>query len=139
MNELMASMQAEASAERRAIVELLAELRDAKDQGSAARRKEAPLAERVRAYMALEGLDELTDDERGIRAYFEERRSVTYDLRSMAKSRPELVLWAAEQGLLDGSATRIRTARKGAPSLELDDIERFGMPEITTALKVETK
>lgn len=128
-----ATLQQEALAQRREIEGLLADLYDLREKRNAADRAASELAERVKQWLGLEGEREITDAERGIRAFLEERSALRYDVRSMD---PGLVVWLATQGLLAVNVAALKAAKKAAPASELDEVERFAIPEVTYALKV---
>ena len=93
-----------------------------------------PLEKQLKAYLDLEGKDELVDGEVGLRAFYEYRSNDRYDVRSM---EPGLVYWLAQQGLLSLNVTSYRALKKGAPASELDLVQRYLIPEKTAALKIE--
>ena len=83
MTNVDVGFQAEATAARREHIELLREIYDLRSKANAATRAERGLTERLRQYLDLEGLNELSDDERGLVARLQEREGWEQDLRNM--------------------------------------------------------
>ena len=120
--------------QERAAVALIPRIMVARTEKSTAERIDRDCSAQLKQYLDLEGLQELIDGEHNLRAYYEPRSAGKYDVRSMPDA---LVLWLARQGLLGINVTALRALKKAAPAIELDDAERFWIPEYTTALKVE--
>lgn len=121
---------------RAAAVALLAPLHDARKRSNEAAREERKLADQLRQYLDALGVEELVDGEHELRAWFESRSNTKYDLRSLAEAQPDVLVWAARNGLLSASHTAVNDARKRAPASELDTLARYAIPEHTAALKV---
>lgn len=135
MQEL--SFQAEALAEERQYVELLRELRLQRAAKNTATKEDARLSGQLKQWMQLNGRDELCDDERGIRAHFQDRVTTDWDIRGLARNNPQALIELAAEGYLSGNTTLIDAARKSAPSSLLDELQRYRVPNVSTALMVE--
>lgn len=121
---------------RAAAVALLAPLHAARKRMNEADREQAALAKRLRQYLDALGIEELVDGEHELRAWYESRSNTKYDLRSLAEAHPDVLVWAARNGLLSASHTAISDARKRAPASELDTLADYAIPEHTASLKV---
>jgi hypothetical protein len=128
-----------ALAERRAALDLLAELALINETLSPVEKRKREITEYLKRYMGLEGLDSLHDGEHGITARFQDRRGTpTYDLIAAAEQHPEDLTAAAKAGMLRLDHAMLSLFRRGGGASWADRLARLEMPGTgTTALIVE--
>ena len=110
--------------DRRAIVEALHPLYDARQRRSQAERDEKPLTARVKQWLQLhrQREHEITDDERGLRAYLRPLNRIRWDVRSMPD---DLILALGNAGLLTVNTAAFDELHKASPSGTLDAALRW--------------
>ena len=137
MTNLTDIMDETATYERRQIVELLAPLQVAREESRVAGKRASDLGDRVKNWMLLEGENEVTDDERGIRVFLQSTTETTWDIEHM---REEVVLELAKRGLLTVNTRAFDALKRTATNSLMDEADRFRMRgEGSPRLMVESK
>jgi len=131
------NFQAEAAAEERSYIERLVALNEIRQRKATLTKEDTKLSGELKQWMQLNDREELRDEERGIRAHFQSRSTTEWDIRSLAKNNPQVLIALASEGYLSGNTTLIDAARKAAPSSVLDELQRYRITGQTVALMVE--
>jgi hypothetical protein len=122
VTNLMREIQAEAVEERRGIVDILADLHVARQEKANADARQSRLTARVKQYLALEEISEVTDDERGIRAWLQPQGETTWDCEHM---RPEVLTELAKRGLLTVNTAAFDKLMKTATNSLMDEAKKY--------------
>lgn len=114
----------------------------ARQAKNAATADDKAMTEAVKQWLGLEGEEELSDGEHGIRAFIKEvGAGVTWDIRT---APPELVLWLAQNGYLDVRTKKVDEDMKSAPTTQLLDLNakvlnvpKYRFPGVNYQLRIE--
>lgn len=133
--DVRALVEEQAQYERRNIVELVGSLKLHREAARTHGRKADEIAESVKLWLTLNRETEIIDDELGVRAYLQPRKTAPkWDVQSMPD---DLILALANAGLLTVSTAAFDALRKAAGSIQLDDANKYRMEGETEALMVE--
>ena len=122
--------------ERRKLIESLALIEGARATKNAAGRTDTKLSGPVKQHLEMNPDDELIDGESGISAWLEPRKTTSWDLRSLAQRKPDLLVWLAHNGLLTVNTTAFTAIRTAGDAAELGDTEDFKIVGESTSLRI---